>query len=644
MRYRPEIDGLRAVAVGAVFAYHLDPHLAPGGFVGVDVFFVISGFLITGMIAEELEAGTFRFARFYERRFRRLLPALLAMLAVVTTVGWGVLFPRQLDTLGQSAVFSVVPLANVFFWSHLGGYFSENAGYVPLLHTWSLAVEEQFYLVVPALLVALAAWRPGWRGPAIWGALVLSFAASVWGVREGLSAAFFLPQFRAWELLTGAVIGLRLVPAVRSRAMGEAAALAGVAMILAAVFLFDDGTAFPGASAALPCLGTALVIWASGGAVRPLAARVLSLRGMVGVGLISYSLYLWHWPVIVAVRHLSLEPPGVAAKLAIVAGALSVAWLSWRFVERPWRRPSASRAARTELRIASVAVAAVLLAGFGLKGATGFVAGWSPVIAEVLASAEDGSPFGACAHEAAEAPDLAASCAFGTGDRDFYVLSDSHGVPQAEGLYPHLEAAGWRLRLLPMNSCPPSSGYRDTAAKGCAEAVDRLVGEIAAEEPGVVLLAAFYFRWDAEEDRGAFWEGMARTVARLRAAGHEVVLAGAVPSFAGRALPEQLAVAELHGIAWEEYAFAVDADRAESVDRELRHLAEGDRGVSYAPLIPELCGGSERCPAVYRGAVLYFDAHHLTVSAAHPLVEAAMLPEIAPVLERAAGTRVGALD
>ena len=335
VEYRPDIDGLRAIAVGAVLLFHADVTGFSGGFVGVDVFFVISGFLITRIILTELDRQTFSLKAFYERRVRRIFPALFAMMLVCLAAGARVLLPTDLHSVGISAIATTVFSSNFYFWQH-SGYFAAPAELHLLLHTWSLAVEEQFYILYPVVFAVL--YRTGRRrvNAVVLGGLCVSLAASVWAVGVAPTAAFYLAPTRAWELLVGAVLALGIVPQVRGRGAREFLAGAGMLLIGYAVLRFSDSTPFPGLAAVVPCVGSALVIHAGArGSSR--ASAFLGCKPLVFGGLISYPLYLWHWPILALCRHyygvdLPLEITAVAYVITFL-----VAIISWRFIERPFR-------------------------------------------------------------------------------------------------------------------------------------------------------------------------------------------------------------------------------------------------------------------------------------------------------------------
>ncbi|MEQ1839334.1 MAG: acyltransferase family protein [Verrucomicrobiales bacterium] len=340
-RYRPDIDGLRALAVTVVVLYHAKIPGFPGGFVGVDVFFVISGFLITGILARSFAAGTFSLAEFYERRARRILPALFAMVLGVLAAAPFFIRPWDLAAIGRSVKYVATSTANIDFYQKLGDYSGDDASLTPLLHMWSLSVEEQFYLVTPLLWLLLCKFT---RNPSHWLKLFValalaSFAGNLWMLPRDSSSCFFLLPYRAWELAAGGLLALMPLPALRastSRILGTV----GLGMILWATFRFNHDTPFPGPWALLPCLGAVMVI-ASGLATTPtFPTRILQTRPLVFVGLISYSLYLMHWPVLVFANYREQDLGSELSwwmKAILIVFMFVLGWLSWRFVERPFR-------------------------------------------------------------------------------------------------------------------------------------------------------------------------------------------------------------------------------------------------------------------------------------------------------------------
>ena len=362
-RYRPDIDGLRALAVGIVMIFHAFPARLPGGFVGVDVFFVISGYLISGIILEAHAAGRFTFANFYARRIRRIFPALGVVLTAVIVAGWFLLYADDYARLAYHAAAGAAFFSNIALWRE-ASYFDVAADLKPLLHLWSLGVEEQFYFVWPVLLILAARWR---RGPLIATLVIgtLSFLISIWTVRIDRTPAFYAPWNRFWELLAGATLAcIDADVALRAwkdrllsrRSVAECAATAGLIAIIAGVWLIDRRRVFPGLWVMLPVGGTALLI--SSGPRAWLNRMVLSQPPVVFIGLISYPLYLWHWPLL-SVAHLVLSDiPPASLRLSLLAASVALAWATYRVIERPIRFGAGARVAVPALALVLTVVAA----------------------------------------------------------------------------------------------------------------------------------------------------------------------------------------------------------------------------------------------------------------------------------------------
>jgi len=362
-KYRPDIDGLRAVAVLPVLLFHVGIGLAPGGFVGVDIFFVISGYLITGLISAEMHEGTYSITKFYVRRARRIFPALFFMCAVTALLVLLFCLPSDAKRFSNALAAATLFGSNIYFYL-TADYFAAAAETQPLLHTWSLAVEEQFYIFFPLILLLVRRYF-GRRERLVMAALALaSLALSIWLVRTDKAAAFYLLHSRAWELLLGGLLALGVFPAVRSRMLAGALGLIGLALIAGSVLFYRESMPFPGLAALAPCVGAALLIH-TGKDASLLTAQALSLGPVRFIGLISYSLYLWHWPVAVISRYAAFwygwDPDLKLHKLAVLGVSFAAAVLSWHFVERPFRqRPY--RLGSAAILSASGATMAVLVA------------------------------------------------------------------------------------------------------------------------------------------------------------------------------------------------------------------------------------------------------------------------------------------
>lgn len=368
MHYRPDIDGLRGLAILPVVLFHVGLPSFSGGFVGVDVFFVISGFLITSLIHPQMRAGNFSFAVFYERRIRRLFPALFAVVAACLLLA-ALLLPVDLRSFSLSIAATVLFAANFLFWATTG-YFDSSADGKLLLHAWTLSVEEQFYILFPAFLLLILRYLPGHAQRLMLALAALSIAASATVVASDPAAAFYLPFFRAWELLLGALLAMNAIPPVASPALRDGLSLLGMFFVGYAVFTYTEGTAFSGVHAVLPCIGTAILIH-TGRGDGSRVARVLALRPVQFVGLISYSLYLWHWPLVVLAKYFANTELKLTEQLLVVAASFAAAIVSWRYIERPFRGENGLLSRVTLFRTAGVLTAAFIaigLAGHYSKG------------------------------------------------------------------------------------------------------------------------------------------------------------------------------------------------------------------------------------------------------------------------------------
>lgn len=379
--YRPDVDGLRAIAVIAVVLYHFDVNLVSGGFVGVDVFFAISGFVITSSLLSEIRrSGRVDFGAFYERRVRRLFPALFATIAITALLGIWRLSPSDLQDLGQSALSSVVGFANVYFWSQ-SGYFDTSAIQKPLLHMWSLGVEEQFYLFWPAILLFATRFAPMVIKVGFACLFLVSLALCIYVMRgfpgspiladalaDGTSLAFYLTPFRVFEFVAGSAVTL-LKPPVR-RWVAETSSALGIGLVAWAMFTFTHETAFPSYNALFPSVGAALVIY---GGANSSVGTLLRLKPMVLIGLISYSVYLVHWPLVTFYRYGRSDVLSAADKGLLIALTAVTAVAMYRFVEQPFRQKGERLYFPRRTLFAGAAAGVVVAATFTVSSASGMV-------------------------------------------------------------------------------------------------------------------------------------------------------------------------------------------------------------------------------------------------------------------------------
>lgn len=398
-RYRPEIDGLRAIAVMAVVLFHAGLGV-PGGYIGVDVFFVISGYLITSLIIKDLEAGTFSFWHFWERRIRRILPALTVMVLCVLALGWFLLLPDDYANLGKSAIWQSLFAANIYFWRN-SGYFSPAAEEQPLLHTWSLAVEEQFYFFIPVGLFILFRFSFFRRQSVLLIILtlgvLLSLVLSIYGISSHRSATFYLLPTRAWELMLGSILAIfpvSLTP--QSLWKRELMSNLGIIGILAPCFLYTSDTIFPGLTALPPCLGAFLYILSNQHReqIEPLTqiGKLLSTRGFVFIGLISYSLYLWHWPLFAFNAYWSYSPQKIPTSVVFALTSILLSIASWKFIEKPFRKKAFHQSRALIFLLGFFAILITITSGFTIHNNHGFTERISKHTDTILFAEKDYSP------------------------------------------------------------------------------------------------------------------------------------------------------------------------------------------------------------------------------------------------------------
>lgn len=613
--YRRDIDGLRAFAILPVLAFHAKLPGFSGGFIGVDVFFVISGFLITAIIAREVDEGQFSLLKFYERRARRILPALLVMIAAVLVLATWLYLPADFAAVPRSALMTLGFLANVWFFAQTG-YFGGPADAMPLLHCWSLAVEEQFYVAFPAVLWLCAKAAPRQRLTAVALLALASFALAVWKQADTDGFAFYLLPARAWELLAGSMLALSATPQPSSRPLPQTLALLGLALIIWPVIAYDRTTVFPGVAALAPVLGTVLLIRFAQGTV---VGALLSLPLLVGIGLISYSLYLWHWPLIVFAEYVANAPLVGMRQAVVIAASFILAWASWRYVERPFR--SVQRFSRRRIfTLSAMGMGAISAVCFAVLPLDGWPARFPAQVTHMAEAVNDISPKrGACILESAggDHPD----CVLGAKVPPSAALwGDSHGVELAYALGEKLQRTGASIVQRTRASCPPVVGYAVASDPDCAKSnANTLEMLVAAPHIKRVYLAAF---WASPAYRQP---GMVRmidsTIDRLQAAGKQVVMIGPVPrqSFD---VPRNLAHATARGTLATARGTSLALYRNETEWLTSQYQRWVNRNVAIIdPLAALSEGGHSRL--MVGGKPAYFDSHHLSLTGARAVIASA---------------------
>jgi peptidoglycan/LPS O-acetylase OafA/YrhL len=612
--YRPDIDGLRALSISLVLGFHAFPDFIPGGFIGVDLFFVISGYLISGIIYARLAEGTFTLAAFYGRRIRRIFPALIIVLAVCLIVGWYVLLPQEYILLGKQVASSALFVSNIYFWTH-SGYFDPSASSYALLNLWSLGVEEQFYIVWPLLLMLL--WRRTQFVPyAIFGLAVISF--TVWAVTR--TAGFYSPLARTWELMIGAGLAWRQGFALPRPRHANLATTVGLVAILLAGLIVHPVVSW---RTLLSTLGGGLVLWSAPGS--RIGKALLSNRAVVAIGLISYPLYLWHWPVLWVTHRLE---PRSTTWMILLACALSIILASGTYllVELPLRRRHEKRPSQT---IAALVAANVLLlvGGFGVVVRTGFPSRFD--LNEVMLGTYASSRFfdqkelyqvGRCFLLPNQPPSTFAPECGGTHDGRPQVLL--WGDSAAAALHPGMAAiqTHFDIQLYSSSACPPLlPPYApqiihepQIGLPWCTATNADILERIRAAKPEFVVLSmAPNYVGDLPSLLGAAVEELKRIgVSHVMVVGPPPLWNEAVSQIILRAylaakprvLPQQI---------------QMDANAnasAHKFDHEARTAVEQADG-QYLSVLDRLCDQSGRCTAMIGGKPYAFDGFHLAQAA-----------------------------
>ena len=624
MKYRAEIDGLRAIAVIPVIFFHAGFDSFSGGFVGVDVFFVISGYLITTILIEDIERQRFSIVNFYERRARRILPALFFVMAASLPFAWLWMIPSQLKDFSQSVVAVSLFASNILFWLE-SGYFSPAAEEMPLLHTWSLAVEEQYYLLFPVFLFAV--WRLG-KKRVFWLILMLagvSLLSSEWISPKDPMANFYLAPTRAWELFAGSLAAF----IVRQRGVQASGFLSAVGLtaILFSIVSYDRSTPFPGVYALLPVAGVVLVVLFADQTT--MVARMLSVRPLVGVGLISYSAYLWHQPLFAFARLRSFEPPGSGLLVLLATASLGLAVLSWKFVEQPFR--NRQRISRKVIFAGSGVVAAPFLL-FGLIGqlTQGFRYKYPDIITQIDSaglSVKAQCLTGKFNH-----------CILGDATREptIALLGDSHAGRYAYALDDALATRHMAFELYAGRWCAPllewkatRNGVNEECAEGMTNAIEDILNDDSIE---LVILSAEWanytrgYRFESqvttfsyaenenysqENNPMQFEQAFLSTSDTLSGGGKQILVIEPVPEYEYR-VPNALAKRFL--LKGEAVTEPLELANYFERNREFFEvLGKADsHGVQVIRVYDDFCDDTECVPYTANGLPLYHDGNHLS--------------------------------
>ena len=599
--YRRDIDGLRAVAVGLVLLYHTGVTPLRGGFIGVDVFFVISGYLITQLLRTDLDAGSFRIGSFYERRILRIFPALFCVIAVTLAVAPVILFPVELRTLAETAISALASASNLYLLGS-DGYFGADTLSQPLLHTWSLGVEEQFYLIFPLLMIVLARHPVRTARWTIGAILLASLGAGVALAYMNRDYAYYFPVTRAWELLIGAL--LAFVPTVMFRRwIAEFATAIAFAVLLACAVKFHSGLAFPGFYAVAPCLTVAVIIF-FGSRNKTLVNNLLGSPGFVWFGKISYSVYLWHWPILIYYQLSTGRLLNVKEAALLCVAITLIGTLSWRYIEQPFRT---RRIARSRFQIWAGA-----LCGTGIL----CTAAAATLLLSVRQPSNEGERLAAYL-DYNENPVYRRGTCFMFGHIDsianfpnqtclnssktkpnVLIVGDSH----AAHLWSGLNGAMRDMNVMQATAtgCKPVLGTR--GERGCVALIDMVFGEYLQRQPiDILVLSARWIRQDTPD--------VSRTLEMLRGKVGKIVVFGPIVEYY-HPLPRLLGQSD-----WRNEASILLTGRnneQKGTDEELAHAVTA-AGASYISTYSLLCPKSgDACTTLAGGVPVQWDYGHLT--------------------------------
>lgn len=612
LKYRPEIDGLRAIAVLPVIFFHAGFSAFSGGYIGVDVFFVISGFLITSILANDIENQNFSLKNFYERRMRRILPALFLVSLVSVILGWLLMAPTDFAELAGSLVAVALFASNIFFWQE-SDYFDTTAELQPLLHTWSLAVEEQFYVFYPILLFAI--WRFGQKKLFLILSIILliSLTLAQYAAGEFQSANFYLLPTRAWELMLGALTALLLrykTADFATRTQREWASWIGLLLILISVFTFNKNTPTPSLYTLIPTVGTALLIYFLDSEAK--VARFLSNRIFVGLGLISYSAYLWHQPVFAFARYRTIGELSSVSYIILIALVLLLAFLSWQLVEKPFRDRSKVKA-KFVLIFSAVGSLLLVLVGISLPA---FRESQDNGQKNSIYSTIESSPKREQCHfpQAAEAL-TRLPCTYFANLAQVAVIGNSHAVELSYSLAKYLKPQRVGITQYTISGCKHNYRVVSEINSICGKWHEKVIDEV--NDNSDIKSVVLSYRNDSYISEEIYQIALVNMVNEFIAANKEVILVLQAPSLKAK-INQYLAVAE--------------TSQMSDIPGKLRRewSAEYLSKVNFRSLLPtevqivdpanQFCN-QEFCFVTKKGLGLYFDDHHMSLSGSDLLVE-----------------------
>ncbi|MGC6388422.1 acyltransferase family protein [Ewingella sp. S1.OA.A_B6] len=599
IKYRSDIDGLRAVAIIPVVFFHVGYEFFKGGYVGVDVFFVISGYLITTILLNSMNNGTYSLLEFYERRIRRIIPTLICVMVFILVASPFFLTPDNYYFLPKEIIGTLLFSSNIVSWLK-SDYFSNNSEQRPLLHTWSLGIEEQFYIIFPVLIILTFKYFKKHLKHILLITTIISFALSAYFTSSHISGAFYMLPTRYWELSFGALIAAGFFVKPKSKPLNETLSIIGVILITYSITSFTSSDIFPGYIAIVPVLGATLLILS---AEETLIGNVLSSKPLVLIGSISYSLYLWHWPLIVFSRDKYIINTHLG-NFGVIALSFLLAWLSTKFIESKFR----NKTKYTRKKIFTYAIYSYLVIFF-ISILVLTLKGWPKRLSDgqldVLKSAHDYSPTRVKCHFNKGIPDPSSYCILGDEMKttNTIVWGDSHGAEISNSLSKYS-----RLYAVTYSACPPAIGYNPDDRPECLTHNKNVITFILNKKNiKTVILAANYNLYDKNNKSNEFYNDFQKTISLLLKSGKRVLVLDQIPS-PGVDIPNTLANSRV------------------LINKTFKYNSKSFDKVKLAPNAQvfhyekNLCSELV-CNMIYKGYPISFDDNHLSMHTANSLAQ-----------------------
>jgi peptidoglycan/LPS O-acetylase OafA/YrhL len=616
-KFRNDIQGLRAIAVLSVVLFHAWPGLLPGGFLGVDIFFVISGFLIGGIIFRELLEDKFVLLDFYRKRVRRIFPALFTTLILTIFAGWIILGPDDLEELARNSISSALFVSNVDFFLY-SGYFDTQAELRPLLHTWSLSVEEQFYIFFPLILALCLRYFKDYIITIVVISIFIFLWLSQWAISVSATGAYFLFPFRVFEFLIGTLAAYVKPPIFRS----QKTAIVGLFLIIISLASIDSNLPFPGLLALPATTGTALILWAGRferGGGGGLVAQILSVRPMIFFGAISYSLYLSHWPILAFVRILNGNHPSAYLVSICIAAAIVIGWVNWRLVEQRYAHASLKSPI---LSIGVASMAFVCLVALTVWLQNGFPQRLSQENLALFGASQDYSPYRTSCHQQDNERLLyAQTCKLGGVSSDkveVVVWADSHGAELAAAL-----SNLYVVRQVTASACPPTIGVSFPIRPNCKVANEEILSGIKADPDNPVIILLINREAYPEIPWAELILGFERAEAALRSAGKSVIVVKQIPN-------PNLNAPQVAGMnfrwGFNSDYMVQDRSATNALNSPWQSFYDRFDGGIFDPM--DILCNSQACPIMIGGEVMYFNETHISMSAANLIAQNEMFKSL----------------